>query len=140
MWPFFWFTVWLQAFSINCKSSRAFNRSGTTRALALDVSKAFRRAWHAGLLQKVKSYGTSGPLFGLPESFLSYRRLRVDLDGKSSQEYPEMLEFLKASLLILHFPYFTLMTSLMMLSVILLYMLMTLLSTLSVMKHLICGN
>ena len=44
--------------------------------------------WHAGLLHKLKSYGISGQIFGLISSFLSNRRLRVVLDGKSSQEYP----------------------------------------------------
>ena len=66
--------------------ARAFNRSGATRAVALDISKAFDRVWHAGLLHK--SYGISGQIFGLISSFLSNRRLRVVLDGKSSQEYP----------------------------------------------------
>ena len=51
-----------------------------------------------------------------------------------------MLEFLKAPFLVLHFCYYTLMTFLMMLSVIMPSMLMILLSTLSVIKHLICGN
>ena len=68
--------------------ARAFNRSGATRAVALDMSKAFGRVWHAGLLHKLKSYGISGQIFGLISSFLSNRRLRVVLDGKSSQEYP----------------------------------------------------
>ena len=31
---------------------RAFNRSGATRAVALDTFKAFNRVWHAGLLLK----------------------------------------------------------------------------------------
>ena len=65
-----------------------FNRSGATRAVALDISKAFDRVWYAGLLHKFKSYGSSGQIFGLISSFLSNRRLRVVLDGKSSQEYP----------------------------------------------------
>ena len=68
--------------------SRAFNRSGATRAVALDISKAFDRVWHAGLLHKLKSYGISGQIFGLISFFLSNKRLRVVLDGKSSQEYP----------------------------------------------------
>ena len=38
--------------------------------------------------QTFKSYGISGQIFGLISSFLSNRRLRVVLDGKSSQEYP----------------------------------------------------
>ena len=67
---------------------RAFNRSGATRAVALDISKAFNRVWHTGFLHKLKSYGISGQIFGLISSFLCTRRLRVVLDGKSSQEYP----------------------------------------------------
>ena len=68
--------------------ARAFNRSGATRAVALDIFKAFDRVWHVGLLHKRKSYGISGQIFGLISSFLTKRRLRVVLDGKSSQEYP----------------------------------------------------
>ena len=67
---------------------RAFNRSGATRAVALDASKAFDRVWHAGLLHKLKSYGISGQIYGLVSSFLSNRWLQVVLDGESSQEYP----------------------------------------------------
>ena len=65
----------------------AFNRSWATRAVALDMSKVFDRVWHAGLLHKLKSYGISGQIFSLISSFLSNRRLRVVLDGNSSQEY-----------------------------------------------------
>ena len=68
--------------------SRAFNRSTATRAVALDIYKAFDRVWHAGLLHKLKSYGILGQIFGLISSFLSNRLLRVVLDWKSSQEYP----------------------------------------------------
>ena len=68
--------------------ARVFNTSGATRAVALDISKAFDRVWHAVLLHKLKSYGISGQIFGLISSFLSNRQLPVVLDGKSSQEYP----------------------------------------------------
>ena len=104
---------------VSDRIARAFNRSGATRAVALDIFKAFDRVWHAGLLHKVKSYGISGQIFGLISSFLSNRRLRAVLDGKSSQEIQLMLESLKAPFLILHFSCYTLMTFLMMLSVIL---------------------
>ena len=56
--------------------------------MALDISKAFDRVWHAGLLHKLKSYGISGQIFGLIYSFLGNRRLRVVLDREYSQEYP----------------------------------------------------
>ena len=73
---------------VSDRIARAFNRSAATPVVALDISKAFDRVWHAGLLHKLKSYGISGQIFGLISSFLSNRRLRVVLDGKSSQEYP----------------------------------------------------
>ena len=41
--------------------------------LVLDISKTFDRVWHAGLLDKCKSYGISGQIFGLISSFLSKR-------------------------------------------------------------------
>ena len=73
---------------VSDRITRGFNRSGATPTVALDISKAFGRVWHAGLLHKLKSYGISGQIFGLISSFLSNRQLRVVLDGKSSQEYP----------------------------------------------------
>ena len=66
----------------------AFHRSGATRAVALDISKAFDSVWHAGLLHKLKSYGISGQIFGLISYYLSNRGLQVVLGRKSSQEYP----------------------------------------------------
>ena len=51
-----------------------------------------------------------------------------------------MLEFLNGAFLVLYVSYYTLMTLLMMLSALLLSMLMILLSTLNVIRHLICGN
>ena len=117
----------------------AFNRSGANRAVALDISKAFDRVWHAGLLHKLKSYGISGQIFGLISSFLSNRRLQVALDEKSSQEYPLNAGVLQGSILgpRLFLLYIndlpddvTCNTA----------MLMILLSTLNVIKHLICGN
>ena len=58
---------------VSDRIARAFNRSGATRAVALDISKTFDRVWHAGLLHKLKSYGISGEIFGLISSFLSNR-------------------------------------------------------------------
>ena len=89
---------------------------------------------------KLKSYGISGQIFGLISSFLSNRWLGVVLDRKSSQEYAVNAGILQGSILGPRLFYYTLMTFLMMLSVISLSMLMILLSTLNVNRHLICDN
>ena len=53
--------------------ARAFNRPSATAAVALNTSKAFDSAWHAGVLHKLKSYRISGNIFGLNPSFGSNR-------------------------------------------------------------------
>ena len=73
---------------VSDRNARAFNWSVATRVVALDISKAFDRVWHAGLLHKLKLYGISDQLFDLISSFFSNRWFRVTLDGKSSQDYP----------------------------------------------------
>ena len=40
---------------VSDRIDRAFNGSGATRAVALDMFKAFDRVWYAGLLHKLKS-------------------------------------------------------------------------------------
>ena len=84
---------------VSDRIARAFNRSGATLAVALDIAKAFDRVWHAGLLHKRKLYGISGQIFGLISSFFSNKRLRVVLDGKSSQEHPVNAGVLQESIL-----------------------------------------
>ena len=39
----------------------------------LDISKAFYRVWHEGLLYKHKLYGINGPLLNLLKRFLMNR-------------------------------------------------------------------
>ena len=56
--------------------------------MAVRSCKAFDRVLLAGLLHKLTSYGISDQIFGLISAFLSNKRLRVALNGKSSQEYP----------------------------------------------------
>ena len=42
---------------VSGRIARAFNRSGVSRAVALDTPKAFDRRWQAGLPHKLKSFG-----------------------------------------------------------------------------------
>ena len=49
-----------------------------------DISKAFDRVWHTGLLFKLKRIGIDGALLRWFESYLSHRTQRVVLQGCSS--------------------------------------------------------
>ena len=124
---------------VSDRIARAFNRSGATRAVALDIFKAFDRVWHAGLLHKLKSYGISG-IFMEFFLFSVIGGFGLFWMGNLHKNIQLMLLFLKGLFLVFHVSYYTLMTFLRMLSVILLSMLMILLSTINAIRHLICSN
>ena len=50
----------------------------------LDISKAFDKVWHKGLLYKLTQNGISGKLLSIISNFLSNRKQRVVLNGKFS--------------------------------------------------------
>ena len=50
----------------------------------LDISKAFDRVWHDGLIYKLKRCGVAGQLLLLIQSFLKDRKQRTVLNGQSS--------------------------------------------------------
>ena len=125
---------------VSYKITRAFNKSGATRAVALDISKALDRVWHAVLLPKLKSYGMSDQILGIISFFSVIGGFRYFWMENLHKNIWLTLEFLKCPFLVLPFSYYTLMFFLVMLSIILLSMLMILLSTLNVIMHLICGK
>ena len=53
------------------------------RSVFLDISKAFDKVWHEGLLYKLRSIGISGDLYKLLENYLSGRLQRVILNGQT---------------------------------------------------------
>ena len=85
--------------------ARTFNRSGATRTVALDISKAFDIVWHAGLLFKLRSYDISGQIFGLFLFFSVIGGFRWFWMGSLHKNIQLMLEFLKASFFVLHFSF-----------------------------------
>ena len=54
------------------------------RGVFLDISKAFDKVWHKGLLFKLKFYGVEGKLLSLLECYLSNREQGVVLNGQTS--------------------------------------------------------
>ena len=53
------------------------------RAVFLDISKAFDKVWHEGLLYKLKQNGISGNLLETLTDFLKDRKQRVVLNGQN---------------------------------------------------------
>ena len=49
-----------------------------------DISKAFDRVWHAGLLYKLRTAGVTGNVVQFFKNYLSDRKQRVVLPGISS--------------------------------------------------------
>ena len=64
-------------------------KSLEVRAVFLDISKAFDKVWHDGLLFKLKQNGVSGKLLKFFESYLHNRKQRVSLNGFNS-DYAEI--------------------------------------------------
>ena len=55
------------------------------RGVFLDMSKAFDKVWHDGLVYKLKTFGITGKLLSLLSDFLSNRCQRVALNGQYSE-------------------------------------------------------
>ena len=54
------------------------------RHVFLDMSIAFEKVWHEGVLFKLKQNGISGSVLKLPSSYLNERKQRVLLNGHKS--------------------------------------------------------
>jgi hypothetical protein len=63
---------------------KAVNGGKEIRVVFLDISKAFDRVWHAGLLHKLKSCGITGKLLEWLRDYLTDRHQRVIINGQSS--------------------------------------------------------
>ena len=60
------------------------NDGNDTCLVFLDVSKAFDKVWHEGLLFKIKQMGITGSLLDWLQSYISERHQKVVLNGMES--------------------------------------------------------
>ena len=67
---------------------QSFDDSLEVRAIFLDISKAFDKVWHKGLLFKLKQNGISDKILNIITDFLTFRKQRVILNGKSPLGLP----------------------------------------------------
>ena len=63
---------------------QALDSGKEVRAVFCDVSKAFDRVWHDGLILKLKAAGVAGKVLAWFNSYLSGRKQRVFLPGVAS--------------------------------------------------------
>ena len=73
-----------QLLSITLGIYAAFDEGYEVWGVFLDISKAFDKVWHEGLIFKSKQNGISGKLLRLIKDFLSNRKQRVVLNGQCS--------------------------------------------------------
>ena len=73
-----------QLLSITHEIYQSFDDSLEVRAVFLDISKAFDKVWHKGLIFKLKQNGISDKILNIITDFLSFRKQQVVLNGQAS--------------------------------------------------------
>ena len=63
----------------------ALERGKEVRMVFLDISMAFDKVWHKGLLYKLETIGVRDPLLGWFKSYLTNGKHRVVIDGQFSE-------------------------------------------------------
>ena len=64
--------------------TNCLNNREEARVVCLDISRAFDRVWHPGLLTKLAAFGFSGTLLAWLTDYLQDRSLKVVLNGQES--------------------------------------------------------
>ena len=73
-----------QLISITHEIYQSFDDGFEVRGVFLDISKAFDKVWHNGLIYKLKQNGVAGDLLDTLTNFLKERKQRVILNGQYS--------------------------------------------------------
>ncbi|KAI8516837.1 hypothetical protein Bbelb_054180 [Branchiostoma belcheri] len=64
--------------------TKAIDKGEVVGCVFLDLRKAFDKVWHGGLFAKLEGYGIRGPMLDWFYSYLTDRRLRVVVQGATS--------------------------------------------------------
>ena len=73
-----------QILSIAHEIYSSFDDVFEVRSVFLDISKAFDKVWHEGIIFKLQQNGISDDLLNISSDFLRNRKQRVTLNGQSS--------------------------------------------------------
>ena len=73
-----------QLLSITHEIYSSFDDGFEVRSVLLDISKAFDKVWHEGIIFKLKQNGISDDLLNILSDFLRNRKQRVTLNSQSS--------------------------------------------------------
>ena len=73
-----------QLLSITHEIFISFDNGLGVRSVFLDMSKAFDKVWHEGIIFKLKQNGISGELLDILFDFLRNRKQRVLFNGQNS--------------------------------------------------------
>ena len=79
-----------QLLSITNEIYKSFDDEWEVKSIFLDISKAFDKVWHQGVILKLKQNGISGNLLKIIEDFLSNRYQKVVLNGQSYLDFSEL--------------------------------------------------
>ena len=71
-----------QLLSITYEIYKSFDNGFEVRGVILDISKAFDKVWHKGIIFKLKQNGISSKLLSVLSDFLKDRKQRVILNGQ----------------------------------------------------------
>ena len=74
-----------QLISITSSIYKSFENYDETSAVFLDISKAFDKVWHEGVIHKLKCNWITSNLLTFLDNYLKDRHQRVDLNGTESK-------------------------------------------------------
>ena len=75
-------TQLIEICDVMCK---ALDKGKEIRIIFLDISKAFDKVWHEGIIQKLRAFGISGRLLDWFADYLRDRKQRVAVNGSLSE-------------------------------------------------------